>query len=153
MGSSIFKATFASGGLSVQLVDEGANGDGDKVDAGAAPVSHMVFAGAGEVWSGTKRGEICVWDCATGQKKRSFAVGAGVYSMCAVEMWGALTVWLGCEDEVRVLDCASRLLRCILPLPMAGHVTCIANASPDIVWTATRSLDNKGALYIWDPSL
>jgi hypothetical protein len=99
---SIYKATFWGGGLSVSPVADSVH-DRDMI-------VHMLNAGEGEVWCSTLRGDVSVWDTSTGQRKQAFTLGNGIrlHSMCAVEMYGAPTVWMGCDDEVRVFNCATR---------------------------------------------
>ncbi len=148
VGSSIFSAMFSDGGLSVRLVVEHAHRHDDAV-------RFIVYAGAHEVWSATENGHICLWDEVTGEKRQTLLLGESVtlHSMCAVEMHGVLTVWMGCVDEIRVMDCVTRTLRSILPLPRSGAVTCIANVAIDVVWTGSVSQDGKGSLHLWDASL
>jgi hypothetical protein len=118
--------------------------------------THLVYVGGDRVWSCTRRGDVCVWETSTGQRKQTWSLGTAVrlHSMCAVEMHGVPTVWLGCDDEVRVFDCTTRSLHCVLPLPSSGEVTCLANAGINIVWAGVRHRGgDKGSVYIYDFSL
>jgi hypothetical protein len=142
VSDSLCKATFLLGELVLSTI---------VANASKEPLAHLVHVGR-EVWGSTVRGDISIWDATTGQQKQSFALGVRFHrSMCPVEMHGAMTVWMGCADEVRVVDCATRSLRCALPLPLGGDVTCLTSVGIHVVWAGVRNIgSDKGSLYIFD---
>jgi WD40 repeat protein len=96
------------------------------------------------------RGEVRIWNASDASPIHSFSIDTRIHSMCSAEIQGVQTVWIGCDDQVRVFDASKFSLRSILPLPHTGEVTCMANVAIDVVWVGVRNRDNKGSLYVWD---
>ncbi len=143
VGHAIYRVSYEGGSASFNAVSMQAHKDF---------VRHIVCAGRGEVWSCTSHGEMVVWDSFTGRRKQAFLLGDLVRPHCmrCVELHGAPTVWVGCVDEIRVFDCASRSLRGVVALPMSGDVTCMADVGIDVVWATTRhQRDDTGSLFVW----
>ncbi len=85
MGQSIYKLT-GYGPLLLEKIVEHAH---------AEPVATMAYAGDGRVWSCTTAGEVCVWDTHGGMQGRFWLPHACIYSLCAVDMFGTSTMWIG----------------------------------------------------------
>lgn len=145
VGNSIYEARFVNDEL---IAEERVS-----LAHGADFVASCVYTSRGQVWSATARGDVCVWDAMSANKIQHFYIGTRLHCMCAVEMQGVETVWMGCDDVVRVFSSAHFSLLCVLPLTRTSEVTCMRHVSVDVVWIGVRNRGDKGSLYVWDFSL
>jgi hypothetical protein len=95
-----------------------------------------------------------VWNVRTMQCTHRFRLmNTRVYSLCTVDLFGRTTIWVGCDDEVRVFS-SSRALQMVLPLPHGGEATALATTGFGMVWAGVRNPgakdSRKGSLYVWN---
>jgi hypothetical protein len=114
-------------------------------------VKCLEYVASDEVWSCSDRRELSFWNCRDAVVTGTLLLqGKRTHCLCVVPIHGRATAWIGCDDEILVLDVKERRRLRIVALARVGEVVAITRVGPNVAWCAVRHRDNKGSIIAID---